>query len=364
MRKRRKVSAQSLYLLLVFVFCYTAQTGLAEEKARGNNLFANPGFEEGVVSWEVVPGEGEVTAVKDERFKGTSSLRLSLNKKGRVTVSSPPVAVEGDSFYLFSLRYKAEGFENYQAGAVSAKIQWLDIDDKEISYPNRTCRWKSNILFPDRPADWGLAVILTKSPSNAGKASLTISLSREKTNGTSTIWLDQIEFTPYSPPVLPEKARKYYYRAVDLPRRQDKGMALAKDAKSSYGAAVKASPGKATPTAMAYGPYTTEPPPGLYRCVFRIRAERIEETTKPVVALTIGNDSTANYGNHLAQRFLYPDDFPDDNYHEFNVEFARPRGGGISFVVEWQGNGTVYEEGIELIEEKAFSSREEEFNFW
>ena len=286
----------------------------------GENLIANPGFEEDAgeaedtpASWQVWRSkqEGTASALDSEvLLEGGSSLRLVTSASGvSLTARSAPVAVTGGALYLFSVGFRQEGFSTVEKGelycGVSSypRLVWLDEAKRVVGQSATISR------FPYGPCPWDLRDAFELAPDTARFAQVEATVSNNSVKHAkqvipATLWIDAVQLRLYTPPPSPEWARGETEHVVEGSTEASGVLAyfvagsaafrckggtwsrVVTDPAAERGSALEASAGVGKGL-MAHGPYDPHLPAGMGVYRMRVRAhpgpaEDAGESAQPV----------------------------------------------------------------------------------
>jgi hypothetical protein len=363
---------RALALLLV-----CAAPVVAQQNWLGPNLAPAPGFEQAdpqglPVDWTCAaqPAGSARFALDKQRFLvGAAALQVEVPDTGSAGVRSKAFPVQPNAQYLVSVAFRSEGFGvpgKYSGVDGYVAVEWLDAAGKVLARVVPA-------PFPYNASDWDLRDQFVQCPANAAQGVLALSInnhSREtnKENVPSTLWLDAVQFRPYTPTPTPDwamqkvpriveggisTARVQSYQLAGLNMSGGKWSPIVPDPDSTYGSAL-VSPEGVGSGMMAHSPYFAGTPPGLYRAVLRCR---VKDTGRPekVGAIDVGSE----FAGGRAVLDLFPRDFRAANaYQDFEMDFVLRTAGYWMFRVYTEGKQPFTADTVRIFPLMLFEDRQ------
>jgi len=342
----------------------TATSNAAESK----NLFPNGAFDragpggmpDGWKDLSRPQPSGKASAAMDRSVGHLAggALKLSLTGPAGVTAVGPKVPVQPGKDYLLVTWYRAEGFgptSGFEGVNSQWNVQWLDRKGKAVG--------RNGSGFPYSKMDWTLGTRLVSPPPGTVAMQMTVTAGARKGAMPSSLWIDDVRLVEV-PPNPNRERRRWTYNVVRLRKHPFAQVRRVADDDAAEGRAAIATVGH-TPkkTYLTAGYYTTEPQPGIYRVLFRLKVA--DNTGDAVVARVDVGCAGAAWGG-LAARPLKASDFAQPmRYQDFTLRIVRAPGtpgkrNWLDFRAYWTGTVTMWADSVSLVQETAFSPAEQQ----
>jgi hypothetical protein len=198
MREKKRIKAIGLLIIIVIV---ANSVPLSAASSR-ENLFVNPGFEEGLEGWVINldgPGRGEISIDSRKKHTGEKSLKMTSDSDVGNTLQlfQANIPVESLTEYEIGLFYCMEGMVVSSNPNLAEEniidIYWYDQNGKLLNRHNSKELY-TRIRLDNGAADWTNIRILETSPENAAKVSVYIHILRGNRGTGGSLWIDDFSF--------------------------------------------------------------------------------------------------------------------------------------------------------------------------
>lgn len=319
------------------------------------NVLLNGDFEKGMAGWAGsanVPG-GAV-AVDGVCYQGKSALLLSVPAKGNANAGSDLAAVHGGHDYLFTLRYRSEGFSRkggYDGVSASYQLTFVDADNKQVG--------SVGVGLPyDPQPKWALSLRLFSVPDGATGVRFSIGVGVGDGAPASKLWIDQLQLRQWDGVVKPGGRTwtfhaDQYFATADFRR-------VADDEAASGFSVIANTRFQKNPGYMVGGLYFGQSgkglPSGAYRVLFRMR---VKELPNPPVAVA-SIDVNPQFGGGGNARTVMSDEFKQAGvYQDIPLRFVvSPESGYVDFRAYWNGKVTTWADTFTIVEEETYTDEQ------
>jgi hypothetical protein len=334
-----------------------------------DNLVPNGGFEQGLEGWSFAGG-GKAELDTTVPIEGKQCLHLPLLSAGdlnpeRLDATSSAFALQPDTLYLFTCRYRSLGFVPLQRpgrGWVNLcrfKLLLSDAAGKPLAVGPQGLRWETFADMPFYSLDWGYVEKVFRTPPapTTGRLRVEVVKDKDEPELPVQVWLDDVRVVALTPP--PAEAPTRFIAATDLYETGAAFVRVENDPLSAHPQVLAAradlNRGRglrpAGPVTIRGGPNLTGLAPGVYAARFWVRSEGVSDPLQPVTAMWARlNDSPAIYGTWVSGRWVYAEDLPPGAYRAIEVPFWVPAEDvTVSFEIKWGGNGDLFLAGLDLV---------------